>query len=112
MRKHIMTGLLILAAGYSAASLAGTPAPPPVTSSGNIGSAAFGIDNFLLGGMIGTNLNSGGRGPGSLAYSLHQIFYGGPDLYFDTNGVLVDNNGKPFTGTTLTGQVFKDGKKQ
>ncbi len=110
MRKQITIGLLVLGAGYSMATLAGEaipPPPPPPPPSGNIGSPAFGTDNFTLNGI-----NANGRGPGSLGYSLYKIFYGGPDLHFNSDGLLVDPSGAPFTGTTLTGEVFKDGKKQ
>ncbi|PTU30819.1 hypothetical protein CJD38_10925 [Stenotrophobium rhamnosiphilum] len=96
-----MTGLLVLAASYAGGAAA---------ASGTLGSGALGIDNFTLNSNIGSNPNAAGRGPGSLAYTLSKIFFGGVELYFDTNGVLVDPSGKPFSGTTLTGEVFKDGK--
>jgi hypothetical protein len=116
MLKQITTGLLILSAGYSMSALAGAvvppPPPPPVVPSGNIGSGAFGTDNFTLNSNIGSNPGAAGRGPGSLAYSLNKIFFGSVELHFNADGVLVDPSGKPFTGTTVTGEVFKDGKKQ
>jgi len=105
MRKHIMTGLLVLAASYAGGAVALSG------NSGNIGSGALGIDNFTLNSNIGSNPNAAGIGPGSLAYTLSKIFFGGIELYYDTNGILVDPTGKPFTGTTLTGEVFKDGKQ-
>lgn len=114
MRKHIIIGLLALASSYSVNALAGTvnpPPPPPPPPVNNIGPSALGVDNFTFGSNVGGNPEAGGRGPGSLAYALAKIFFGGDDLYFDTNGLLVTPDGKPFTGTTLTGQVFKDGKK-
>jgi len=114
MRKYIMTGLIV-AACNSIAAFAGTvqpPPPPPPVISPNIGSGAFGTDNFTLNSNTGDNPGATGRGPGSLGYSLARIFFGGPDLHFNADGLLVDPSGKPFTGTTLTGQVFQDGKKQ
>lgn len=106
MRKHIMTGLLILATGYATGALAASG------NSGNLGSGALGIDNFTLASTIGSNPNAAGRGPGSLVYSLHQVFFGDQVLTFNPDGILVDASGKPFTGTTATGEVFSEGKKQ
>ncbi|MES2488751.1 MAG: hypothetical protein V4607_03100 [Pseudomonadota bacterium] len=105
MRKHIMTGLLLVATSYASGAIAQSG------NSGNIGSGALGTDSFTLSSTIGSNPNAAGRGPNGLSASLGKIFFGGVDLVFDTNGILVDPSGKPFTGTTLTGEVFKDGKK-
>jgi hypothetical protein len=109
MHKHIMIALIGIAASYSASSLA---ASGNVAGSGNIGSGAWGTDNFTMASNIGSNPNAAGRGPGSLSYSLHQVFFGDGVLTFNPDGILVDSNGKPFTGTTATGEVFSEGKKQ
>jgi hypothetical protein len=103
MRKHIMTGLLLVATGYTTGVLA---------NSGNIGSGALGTDSFTLNSNIGSNPNAAGRGPKSLAYTLNEIFFGSQQLNFNTDGILLDASGKPFTGTTATGEVYKDGKLQ
>ncbi|GEM_PF-4047138 len=101
MRKQLMTGLVLLAAGYSATTLA---------ASGNIGSGAFGTDNFML-TLTSGNPGAGGKGPGSFAATMSRIFYGGVELHFDSNGLLVTPDGTPFSGTTYAGDVYKDGKK-
>lgn len=101
MRKQLMTGLLMLAASYSAAGLA---------ASGNIGSGAFGTDNFML-TLTGQNPGTAGNGPNSFAATMNRIFYGGVELHFDVNGLLVDPAGTPYSGKTLDGNQYKDGKK-
>lgn len=102
MRKQLMTGLVVaLAAGYSAGALA---------ASGNIGSGPFGTDNFML-TLTSGNPGAGGKGPGSFAATMSRIFYGGVELHFDLNNLLVTPDGTPFTGTTTAGDTYKDGKK-
>lgn len=111
MCKHILAGLFIFGAGYSIAGLAGVP-PMPVPSPPTYNSSTFGTDNFTLNSTVGSNANAAGRGPESLANSLQKIFFGGPDLHFNPDGLLVDSDNKLFSGTTSTGEIYKDGKKQ
>ena len=107
MRKHLMTGLVIVAASFSVGAMA---ASGNITS-GNIGSGAFGTDNFLQAGMSGSNPGTTGTGPGGFGATMNRIFNGGMELHFDVNGLLVDSNGTPFTGTAPSGDKYKDGKK-
>lgn len=101
MRKQLITGLVIVAASYSASTLA---------ASGNIGSGAWGTDNFMM-TLTGQNPGAAGNGPNSFAATMNRIFYGGVELHFDPNGLLVDPSGTPYSGKTLDGNVYKDGKK-
>ena len=73
MRKHLMTGLVIVAASFSVGAMA---ASGNITS-GNIGSGAFGTDNFLQAGMSGSNPGTTGTGPGGFGATMNRIFYGG-----------------------------------
>lgn len=101
MRKHIMTGIVILASTYSVATLA---------ASGNIGSGSAGTDNFML-NLGGGNPAADGDGPGGLSATLTRIFFGGLELHFNTDGLLVTPDETPFSGTTSGGDLYKDGKK-
>jgi hypothetical protein len=107
MRKHLMTGLVFLAASYSVTALA--------LGSGSSGlgsgsSGGRGTDNFML-TLTGQNPGVAGDGPGGFAATMSRIFYGGAELHFDVNGLLVNGDGNPFTGKTYSGDTYKDGKK-
>ena len=108
MRKQLMTGLVIVAASYSATTLA---ASGKVAGSGNIGSGAWGTDNWVQTCATGCNPGLAGDGPGNLGASLARVFFANVELHFDLDGVLVTPDGTPFTGTTTSGDVYKNGKK-
>jgi len=102
MRKQLMTGLVILAASYSAISLA---------ASGNIGSGPAGTDG-AAGTSSGTSATLSNSKGGGLGGTLSGIFNGGVELTVNAGGLLVNPDGTPFTGKASDGNTYKDGKKQ
>lgn len=103
MRKQLMTGLVIVAAGYSAATLA---ASGNIAGSGNIGSGAWGTDNFVQ--VCATGCNPGESH--GLGEALANATYKKIQLHF-TDGLLRWPDDKLFTGRTTNGDSYKDGKK-